>query len=176
MRMLISVALLCFAAVTQAFAADVPPSEASIRRLMAATESQKMLDNALGTIDASLDNGIKAALANQPMNERGQQIVDDMRKQLADVMKEALSWKDLEPLIIDVYRRSLTQTEVNGMIRFYESDAGKAVVRKMPLILQNTTQLMQERMKTIMPKIVQIERDAIEKAKAAARAEASPAH
>jgi hypothetical protein len=176
MRTLISVAFLCFAVVTQALAADTPPSEASIRRLMAATDSKKTLDSALTTIDASMNNGLKAALANEPMSEQGQQIIDDMRQQLTAVVKEALTWNDLEPLFIEVYKRSLTQSEVDGMIRFYESEAGKAVVRKMPLIVQNTTQLMQERMKAILPKMMQIERDAIAKAKAASQSGASPAH
>ena len=113
---------------------------------------------------------------NEPMSEQGQQIIDDMRQQLTAVVKEALTWNDLEPLFIEVYKRSLTQSEVDGMIRFYESEAGKAVVRKMPLIVQNTTQLMQERMKAILPKMMQIERDAIAKAKAASQSGASPAH
>jgi hypothetical protein len=176
MRTLISVALLCFAAVTPAFAADTPPSEASIRRLMVATDSKKTLDSALTAIDASMSNGLKAALANESMNEQGQQIIEDMRRQLTAVVKEALTWNELEPLFIDVYKRSLTQSEVDGMIRFYESDAGKAVVRKMPLIVQNTTQLMQERMKAILPKMMQIEKDAIAKAKAANQSAAPTAH
>ena len=172
MRVLFS--LLCLmAAATQAFASDAPPSEASIRRLLTVTESKKLLDNVGDSMDASMDNAMKAALAGQPMNEQAQKILNEMKTQLLAVMKEALAWQDLEPLFIDVYKRSLTQSEVDGMIKFYESDAGKAVVRKMPLVMQNTMQLMQERMKSIMPKIVQIQQEAIAKTKAAAAANSS---
>jgi hypothetical protein len=167
MRILVCASLLCLAATTQVFAADVPPSEASIRQLLAATDSQKMLDNILKTVDASIDSGMKSALNGQPVNAKAQKIIDDMRVQITALVRESLAWKDMEPLITEVYKRSLTQQEVNGMIAFYESAAGKAVVRKMPLILQNTMALMEERMKTIAPKMVQIQKDAIARAKAA---------
>lgn len=167
MRMLVTASLLCLVAATPAFAADTPPSEASIHRLLVATDGKKLLDNILATMDASIDAGMKTAMADKPVNPKVQKILDEMRTQLTDVFKESLAWKDMEPMIVEVYKRTLTQNEVNGMIAFYESDAGRAVVRKMPLVLQNTMTLMQERMKTIMPKIAQIQQDAIAKAKAA---------
>jgi uncharacterized protein len=95
-----------------------------------------------------------------------QAILDDSRAKLSAIIKDALAWQDLEPRVIEVYQRSLSEDEVKGMIAFYESKAGQAVVRKMPLIQQNLMQLMQERMKTIMPKIIQVQQDAIAQVKA----------
>ncbi len=161
MRLLLAAALLCLFTATQASAADAPPSEQSLRRLLEATDSKNILDNTLASVDASMDAAIKSSLAGRPLDEKTQQIVDDMRRKLSDVMKETLAWKDMEPLFIQVYQRSLTQDEVNGMLAFYESEAGRAVTRKMPLIMQNTMQLMQVRMQALMPKIAQIQREAV---------------
>lgn len=72
--------------------------------------------------------------------------------------------------MVDAYRRSLSQDEVNGMIAFYESSAGQAVVRKMPLIQQNMLTLMQERMKVLMPKIVEVQKEVVARVQAAAAA------
>ncbi len=171
MQTLISALLLAIMAATQAFAADTPASEESVRRLMVAMESRKALDTALGMIDSSMDMGIKNALNGKPVSEKAQQVIDEMRVKMSEVFKESLAWKDMEPLFIQVYRRSLTQDEVNGMLAFYESPAGKAVIRKMPLVMQNTTQLMQERMRAVMPKFVQIQQEGMEKMKAAAAEE-----
>jgi len=171
MRKLIPALLLGIMAATQAFAADTRPSEETIRRLMVAMESRKVLDNALATIDSSMEMGMKHALGDKPVGVQVQKVVDEMRGRMVEVFKEALDWKDMEPLFIEVYQRSLTQDEVNGMLAFYESPAGKAVVRKMPLVMQNTTQLMQERMRTVMPKFMQIQQEATAKMKAAAEEE-----
>ena len=65
---------------------------------------------------------------------------------MSAMFKEELSWKVLEPMFLKIYRESLTQYEVDGMVDFYKSDAGKALALKMPLIMQKTMQSMQERM------------------------------
>src|SRR5262245_19823674 len=90
MRMLIPASLLCLLAATPVFAADTPPSEESIHRLLAATDGQKMVDNVLATMDASIESGMKTALAGKPVNAKVQKILDDMRTQLADVFREVL--------------------------------------------------------------------------------------
>jgi hypothetical protein len=170
MRALLPTLLLGLLATTPVLAADTPPSEESIHRLMTVTESHKVLDNALASFDSTVDMSIKQNLAGKQITPEMQAVIDEMRGKMVTVFKDALAWKDMEPIFIQVYQRSLTQEEVNGMIRFYESDAGKAVVRKLPLIMQNTTQLMQERMKAVFPKIAEIQKETMEKVKAAAAA------
>lgn len=167
MRALIPALLLGLLASTQAYAADTPPSEESIHRLMAATDARKTLDSIFETFDSAMNQGVRQGLAGKKMTPKEQAVMDEMRGKLLDVFKEALAWNDMEPMFVQVYQRSLTQAEVDGMIRFYESDAGKAVVRKLPLIMQNTTQLMQERLKTVLPKIQQVQQEMAEKMKAA---------
>jgi hypothetical protein len=167
MRALIPALLLGLLATTQALAVDTRPSEDSIRRLMTASETRKVLDNAVTVLDSSMDAGIKQSLAGKTVTPKMQAAIDEMRGKMVEVFKESLAWKDMEPLFIEVYQRSLTQEEVNGMIQFYESDAGKAVVRKLPVIMANTTQLMQERMKTVLPKIARIQQEMAEKVKEA---------
>jgi len=170
MRALIPALLLALLASTQVFAADTPPSEESIHRLMTLTDARKTLDTMLTTFDSAMSQGIKQGLAGKPITPKEQAVIDEMRAKLLGVFRETLSWKDMEPMFVQVYQGSLTQSEVDGMIRFYESDAGKAVVRKLPLIMQNTSQLMQERLKTVLPKITRIQQETAEKMKAAADA------
>nr|WP_277611070.1 DUF2059 domain-containing protein [Microbulbifer celer] len=69
----------------------------------------------------------------------------------------------MEPLFTEVYQKSLTQSEVDGMLEFYKSKAGKAVVAKMPLIMQNTMTLMQQRMAGVAPKMQEIQATAMAK-------------
>ena len=142
---------------------------------MTVTESRKVLDNALASFDSTVDMGIKQSMAGKEVTPKVQAVIDEMRGKMVTVFKEALAWKDMEPLFIQVYQRSLTQEEVNGMIRFYESDAGKAVVRKLPLIMQNTLAADPGRSRGRVPKITQIQQETMEKVKAAAAAKSAAA-
>jgi hypothetical protein len=167
MRRNLAVLIVCLFTTSLAFAADSRPTEESIRHLLTVTNAKKVLDNALSAMDQSVDVGMKAALKGQPVDEQSQKVIDEMRTKMTALMKETLAWEEMEPMFIDIYSRSLTQSEVNGMLKFYESEAGKAVIAKLPLIMQNTMQAMQGRIQQMAPKIVQIQQDALAKLKAA---------
>ena len=55
--------------------------------------------------------------------------------------------------MIEVYSNHFTEEEVKGLITFYESDTGKSMVRKMPMIMQDSMLVSQELMKDFLPKM-----------------------
>ena len=81
------------------------------------------------------------------------------------MFKEEMSWETLEPLYIRIYRDSFTQPEVNGMLAFYGSPAGQTVIKKMPLVVQNTMTEMQKRMGPFLEKLIKMEEETIEQMK-----------
>ena len=60
----------------------------------------------------------------------------------------------------------ITQKEVDGMIAFYKTEAGIAVIEKMPQVMQLSMELVMELMQKISPRIQQISVDATNKLKA----------
>ena len=89
-----------------------------------------------------------------------------MRTKIVKLFGDALQWNQLEPVFIDIYRRTFTQSEIEGMLSFYKTDAGKALIAKMPLAMQNSMQAMQARMATIMPQVQQLQKETFEKLQA----------
>ena len=65
-----------------------------------------------------------------------------------------------------IYRNTFSQAEVDGMLGFYRSPAGQAVIAKMPLVMQNTMQSMQGRMAVMMPRIQELQRDTVARLRA----------
>jgi hypothetical protein len=65
-----------------------------------------------------------------------------------------------------VYHESFTQSEIDGIIKFYKTPAGKAMINKLPLVMQNVMNEMQEMIKPMQSKMMQIQREAIEQIKA----------
>jgi uncharacterized protein len=158
-----------------AAAADVPASEKSIHELIAVTQMRAVLDNAMAQIDSSMKAAVQQATAGQPLNPKQQQIMDDMQTKMVGIMKEGLNWDTLEPMLVDHYRQSFSQREVDGMLKFYATDAGKAIVLKLPVVMQRWMVTMQEHMKDLMPKLQQLMRDTTENMKAASTPAAPPA-
>jgi hypothetical protein len=83
-------------------------------------------------------------------------------------MREEMDWKRMQPQIIELYRNTFTQGEVNGMLRWYTSPIGKSVVAKEPLVTQQMSDYAQERVQDVVPKLMQLQKDTIAQLKAAA--------
>jgi hypothetical protein len=130
-------------------------SKESINRLLKAANAEQMLTN----IHAQLDNTMKAAmtqaLKSQNAGSDAQQYADAFSKKMSDEVKAELSWEKMRDLYQQVYAESFTQEEVDGLIAFYESPAGKAFVAKMPTVMQKSMALMQQRMAPMVQRLQQ---------------------
>ena len=74
-------------------------------------------------------------------------------------MKELLDWKKLEPIYVRIYQKTFTQQEIDGMIAFYKTSAGQAVISKMPAAMQNTMDEMQGLMAPVMEKMQRMQQE-----------------
>lgn len=133
--------------------ADTVPSEASIKELLAVTQVTKMLDQMLPQIDAVMQRAMADALKGQTITPEEQKMIDQGHANALAVMKEELAWSKLEPLYVRVYQKSLTQEEVTGMIAIYKTPAGKAMITKMPVVMQNTMVEMQTLLAPVMQRL-----------------------
>jgi uncharacterized protein len=148
---------------------DPPASEASIRQLLEVTQSRQLLDDLSAQLDQMMRTSMQQALAGKQFSVEQQKILDDMRTKLVKIFGEHLQWDQLEPMYLDIYKKSFTQNEVDGMLAFYKTEAGKALIAKMPLAMQNTMQATQSKMAALMPQVQQLQRETVERLKATER-------
>ena len=159
-------ALLSCIALQSAQADEAPVSDASLRELLIVTQTHKILDAVMGQVDATIQKATTQALEGKELTPEQQAIFDDGRRQMVSVLSEGLSWDTMEPLYMDIYRRSFTQSELDGLLVFYKSPAGQAMIAKLPIVAQNIMQLTTERMQVIVPKLQQIQQDMVRRLQA----------
>jgi hypothetical protein len=174
MKLVVTVVFAVFAS-QAALAQEAKPSEASIRQLFEVMHSSKLLDAYLTQIDATVRASMQQAFAGQQPTPKQQKIMETLGRNIASLVKEELNWATFEPMMIEVYSNTFTQHEVDGMLTFYRSEAGQAVIAKLPTAMQQTMTSMQSHVKTLTPKIAELERDAAAQLKAAGEPE-PPTH
>lgn len=157
-RLRLLFAALLFSTTTAALAAE-PASEASIRALLAVTQARELLDGMSAQLEAQMNAGIVAALGERQPSPRQQQAIDRMKARMLVLLREELAWERMEPMHLRIYRETLTEDEVAGMLAFYRTPAGQALIRKMPLVMQKIMPEMQGVMASVMPKMQQIQRE-----------------
>lgn len=133
-------------------------SEASIRQLLAVTETRALLDRSAEQMEGVVGDAVAAALKDRPLQPPQRKILDDAMRQIVAVLRDELRWDRLEPMFLEIYRRTFTQAEVDGLLEFYATPAGQALVRKMPVVQDYSMQLMQAQMQSAMPRLQEIQR------------------
>jgi len=159
-------ALCLLLAVSGARAGDSPASEASVRQLLEVTQTKQLLDNMMGQADAMMQNTMKQAAGGATFTPEQQAVMDEMRSKMLALLASEMKWETLESDFIDIYRKSFTEQDIAGMLEFYRTKAGQAVLTKMPVVMQHSMELMQRKMLSMSPKMQQIQRESVEKMKA----------
>lgn len=150
---------------TAAWAA--PASEDSIRELLAVTQASKLLEGVRAQLDGLRANLVRETLGGRTPTPAQQQAIERMTSRMVAVLQSELTWEKLEPMYLRLYRDSFTEEEIGGMLAFYRTPAGQAVIGKMPMVMQNTMVEVQRMIAALAPRMQRIEQDFVAELKAA---------
>jgi hypothetical protein len=169
------IALILLIALKPALAADSKPSEQSVRQLLEAMHTGESIKEAFAHMDDMLRASMKDVNRGRPLNAEQEKIRDETRAKVVALMKQQLDWSTtLEPIIVESYRDTFTPQEVGALLKFYDTPIGKSVAEKLPAASQQMVQLMQQRIREMMPKIQEVVRDSAARIEAAADSDAEP--
>lgn len=158
------------------FAADAKPSVESVRHLFEVMHTSQMIDTVMSQMDANLRESLERATGGRPLNPQQQQLHAELSAKIQGMLKDELAWSRLEPQLVEVYRNTFNRGEIDAMLRFYDSPDGRSVVAKLPQAEQQMMQLTQEHVRSLIPRIVELQKETAQRIKDAAGAPAaSPA-
>lgn len=135
------------------------PSEASIKQLLELAQAQKLVDSVMAQMDELMKQTIHQATQGREVPAKVQNDIDKRQAEVTGLTKELLDWSKLEPMYVRVYQKTFSQQEVDGMIAFYKTPAGQAVVSKMPAAMQSTMNEMQQMLVPVMQKMQRMQQD-----------------
>jgi uncharacterized protein len=167
--LLAAVAALLIAAT--AMAEDAKPGEESVKQLLGVMKVSRIVDNYVAQIDATVRSQMQQALSAAALSPAQQKVIDTLGVKVMALTQKQINWAQVEPQLIEAYRNTFTQREIDGMLDYYRSPAGQAELTKQPRVQQQGLQFMQQRLIVLSPQITQLEKEAI----AQLRTQAEPA-
>lgn len=159
-RLLLSLALASACAVHAA-----PASQASVEALLQVTKAESMMDAMFVHMEQMMRAGMQQATRGKTLSEEQQRVLDAVPAKFLSVMRSEMNWQTLKPQFIKLYQDTFEQAEVDGMLSFYASPAGQALIHKMPVVMQKSMQLSQTLMQSAMPRMQAALEEAIKEAK-----------
>ncbi|MCC5097966.1 DUF2059 domain-containing protein [Xanthomonas campestris] len=132
------------------------PSDADVNRLLAASRAQTMLDTMLPQIEAMQQQQFAQLTAQRQLDADQQAQLQRIQDRTRQTMRKALSWSELRPMYVDLYKRSFSREDVIAMAEFYESSAGQSLLDKTPALTQNLMGAIQQKM---LPLFTDLQKD-----------------
>lgn len=139
-----------------AMAWAAPATDASLKELMEVSEMRKLADTIPAQVSSSMDVLVQQTLQGKEPTQRQQQAIDTMKKRFSALMAAEFSYEKLEAQYLPLYRETFSDEEVAGLIAFYKTPAGQAVIHKMPTLMTNIMQMQQKILMPLMPKVQEI--------------------
>ncbi len=85
-----------------------------------------------------------------------QKQVADLRAKVGALITSAVDWKIIGPDFVSAYAAAYTEPEIDGILAFYKSPSGQALLKNGPELGQKSSQIVQGRMTSIQPQLREI--------------------
>jgi hypothetical protein len=146
--------------------ADDASKRAKIEDLIRITKMDALLNQAMAQMSEQMKAFSKDQTPARSHLTPGQQkLADDFDAKVQKILADAVSWDKLKPVMIQAYADTYTEEELDGILAFYKSPAGQAMLVKNPQLMSHTVQLVQKEMADLQPQLEQATQDYVEQLK-----------
>ena len=149
--------LACLAAGIASSRAQTPQAAAGdkmakIEEMFLLTKPDQMLQQMMQQMRAAQSAQLEKT--NLPPEKKAQ--AEQAMQKISKVLEERLSWDKMKPIYTKIYDETFTSDELSGIVAFYKSPAGRAMVEKMPVLMSKAMAAVQLQMGDVMQQMQQI--------------------
>lgn len=133
--------------------ADVAPSRQSVERLLILTDVKVLVDRMHIEVAGVARGLMNAALKGSNLSADEQRLVEEALKKIISDSTTSITWEKMCDAYAPLYQEAFSQQEIDDLIAFYESPAGKAFMIKMPSVTKEAALTIRERLVPVMTSI-----------------------
>jgi hypothetical protein len=133
---------------------------AKIEEMLRLTKTDEMMQQVMSQMKAM---NLQQLQKNLAPDEKAQ--AAEMQQKIFDLVNAKMSWEKFKPAIVQIYAEVYTDEELDGILAFYRSPAGHAMIEKMPQLMSRTMAVAQKLMGDIQPEIEKMVKESAPKDK-----------
>jgi hypothetical protein len=138
--------------------ADEASHRAKAGELMVILHTQTVVQNISANLKKQVaDAADKVAAAAPP--ETAKTKTADFEKKANQVIDTQLGWETMQAAFTDIFAKNFTEGQLDGIIAFYKSPAGLALLETMPNVNNQMTQFGNSHMTALQPQLKQLFED-----------------
>ena len=124
-----------------------------VREMLAALDLEETTNRLEQAQEAQIQTMSEQQLAGVTLDDDQQKAFDEFRQKLVDLVRASASWKAVEPDFVKLYSDAYSEKEIDGILAFYRSPAGRAMLAKTPELTEGSIAISKQRMAELSPKI-----------------------
>jgi hypothetical protein len=129
--------------------ADEGSKAAKIEQLMQLTHAEEMVKQMSGQMRTIVARQVESM--GVPAESKA--AVLELMGKFSDQIAARMDWQKMKPEYIKLYAEVFAEDEIDGMVAFYKTPAGHAMIEKTPTLLAKSMQIAQRQMAGILPEI-----------------------
>jgi len=133
--------------------ADEASKRAKVEQLFVAMNLERSMNDMMAAVRKQVNQAMQSMPGMDQTTPAQKKLIDNFQGQVNKLVDEATSWKALEPQYADLYAQTYTEEEIDGILAFYQSPAGKAMIAKTPELTSKGMAISQHMMGDLQPKI-----------------------
>jgi hypothetical protein len=150
--------ILIFAAVS-AVHADEASKAAKVEEFFKVSHTEQMLTQGMAMMLNQAKSGLLQKMLDVTPTPEQTKAYNELQDQLAAILNRALSWEKLKPEYAKLYASAYTEEELDGIVAFYKSPPGQAMISKSPSIMTKANEIVQQQLASAMPEIQKLMKD-----------------
>ena len=135
--------------------ADEASKQAKVRELFALLHVDRVSEQIKGNVMKQTAT-IPQQLFPTGLSPENKTKFDVFQQKVGQLVDAQIDWKVLEPQYVQLYAQTYTEDELNGIVAFYKTPAGAAMIAKSPQLSLKSTDLIQSKMTAIQPQLKQL--------------------
>ena len=141
--------------------ADDASKKVKIEEILQITHTDQMLKQTMEQVRAMQMDQLKKM--DIPADQKAAS--DEIQRRTLALVTERLSYERAKPLYVQLYAEVFSEDEIDGIMGFYKSPAGKAMIDKMPMMMQRLMPMMQRMTADLQADVQKIVEEATQKQK-----------
>jgi len=147
-------AAVCSLLLTPLAFADQASKDAKIDQLFQAMNIEAQQKQMLAQMQQMVTSQVKSQLPSEADKAKA----EDLQKKMFALIEQETSWQKLKPVMVKAYGDTYTEPEIEGMLAFFKSPGGKAMIDKQPALMTKIMTGMQSQMSNIMSEVEKLMR------------------
>ncbi len=159
---------LCLACLAPAARADDATHRAKVEEMLQITKAGSALQGQLKDLQDRVNGLAKQQFGQGTQTPEQAKLMQQYLQQVQTITADEVGWDKLHPLVVQNYSETFTDPELDGIIAFYKTPAGQALITKSPELLNKTNATVTARIKEMQPKLQELTQSYGNRIKAAA--------